>query len=243
MQEAEDGERVCALGVSSEKVHIVGSMKFDITFSKEEISPGTMREKLGLGGEEKLWVAGSTHPGEERSLLELYTDLLKEYPSLRLLIAPRHPERTKEVVKFIDTFHREAALFSENGKWGKNSSSILVLDTIGQLRSLYAASDIVFIGGSLVPKGGQNLLEPAFFAKPILFGPHMENFQGIVQLFLKRNAAVQVQNKEELSLALRSLLKDEVRCRSLGERAKEIVLEQQGAVHRHLDHIQEFLKR
>jgi len=241
MQYPEDGERILKLGGRPEKIHIVGNMKFDLSLSPEGVSSHEVRRRLGLEAEETLWVAGSTHPGEERSLLEIYQVLSRNHPNLRLLIAPRHPERTKEVVKLIGTFHRPATLFSENGS--RKEDAVFVLDTVGQLRSLYAASDLVFIGGSLVPKGGQNLLEPAFFAKPILFGPHMDNFQDIVQLFLEGKAAVQVRSQEELASAARLLLKDASLRRSLGEKAKQIVLAHRGVVDRHLELLKAFLAR
>ena len=242
MQYAEDGGRIWRLGAPLEKVHVVGNMKFDITLSKEEITSDRLREKLGLSREEKLWVAGSTHPGEERSLLEVYAALSRDYPFLRLLIAPRHPERTNEVAKLIQASHREAQLFSETDPPRGDIPSIFVLDTVGQLRSLYQIADFVFVGGSLVRKGGQNLLEPAFFAKPILFGPFMDNFRDIAALFLEKEAAIQVKNQEELMYAARSLLKDEGQKRSLGERAKKVILENQGVVSRHLELLKEFLK-
>ena len=244
MQYTEDGERIRSLGARPEKVHIVGNMKFDLDLSPQEAEEASgARGRLGLEENEILWVAGSTHPGEEEVLLEVYTDLAKAYPRLRLLIAPRHPERAKEVVKLIGSFDRKARLFSENGRWERNSSFIFVLDTIGQLRSFYAASDMVFVGGSLVPRrGGQNLLEPAFFEKPILFGPHMDNFRDIVEFFLQGEAALQVADKETLLLRVRSLLESDVRRRQLGAKAKKILLEHQGVVDRHLELIQPFLR-
>ncbi len=241
MQYPEDGDRIRQLGAPPEKIHVVGNMKFDLTLAKEEVPLEALREKLGLLQEEKLWVAGSTHPGEEKALLEVYTILSRDHPTLRMLIAPRHPERTKEVVKLIATFHREASLFSENGKPRREPSSIFVLDTVGQLKSLYQAADFVFIGGSLVPKGGQNLLEPAFYGKPVLFGPYMDNFRDIVSLFLKKEAAIQVENQEELAHATRLLLEDEALRRSLGEKARELILENQGVVRRHLELVERFL--
>ena len=242
MQYAEDGGRIWRLGAPLEKVHVVGNMKFDISFSKEEMTPDHLRGKLGLAREEKLWVAGSTHPGEEKPLLEVYTALSRDYPFLRLLIAPRHPERIKDFVKLIETFHRKAHLFSETDPPRGTAPSVFILDTVGQLRSLYQVADFVFVGGSLVPKGGQNLLEPAFFAKPILFGPFMDNFGDIAHLFLEKEAAIQVRNQEELMHATRSLLKDERLQRSLGERAKKVILENQGVVSRHLELLKPFLR-
>lgn len=243
MQSPEDGERIRLLGADPAKVHVTGNMKFDLPFAEDSTAAEGMRKWLGIAPWEKLWIAGSTHPGEEESLLEVYTELSKEYPVLRLLLAPRHPERRREVVKLIEVFHRQPLLISENDGRKEQSAPVFVLDTIGQLRSLYAAADLVFVGGSLVPKGGQNLLEPALLAKPILFGPHMENFQDIVRLFLKGHAALQVQNKKELSAAAQTLLQDETLCRALGERARGIVLRHRGVVNRHLELLNVFLSR
>jgi len=242
MQHVEDGNRIRALGADPEKIRILGNMKFDLLAGREEgISCDGVREKLGLEKGEKLWVAGSTHPGEEKFLLEIYESLSNDYPHLRLLIAPRHPERKKEVVQLIRAFHREASLVSEVEHRQKIPSSVLVLDTIGTLRSIYAVADFVFIGGSLVPKGGQNLLEPALFAKPILFGPYMDNFQDIVHLFLKEGAVKQVRGKEELADMARTLLENERLGKSLGEKAKKVLEAHQGVVQRYLEILKEFL--
>ncbi|MBI4435925.1 MAG: 3-deoxy-D-manno-octulosonic acid transferase [Candidatus Omnitrophica bacterium] len=242
MQHALDGDRIRALGADPTRIRILGNMKFDLVAVRgQETSSDGMRERLGLAKGEKLWVAGSTHPGEEKSLLQIYDGLSKDYPHLRLLIAPRHPERKREVVKLIQTFHREASLVSERNKQQGVPSSVLVLDTIGILRSIYAVADLVFIGGSLVPKGGQNPLEPALFAKPILFGPHMDNFQDIVHLFLKEGAVKQVQGEEELAHVTRTLLENERLGKSLGEKAKKVLEDHQGVVRRYLEVLREFL--
>ncbi len=239
MQYPEDAERVQRLGAPSGKVFTVGNMKFDVAYSGGESASG-IRGRLGLKSHERLWVAGSTHPGEERFLLEAYGDLTQRHPDLRLLIAPRHPERAKEVARLIDGFRQKAVLISENGGRSRERS-VLVLDTVGQLRSMYAAADFVFIGGSLVRRGGQNLLEPAFFGKPILFGPHMENFRDIVKLFLDGEAALKVHDRTSLKEAADSLLRDRALSRRLGEKARMLILSQQGVVQRHLLHLEPFL--
>lgn len=243
MQYQEDARRIQALGADPRKIHVVGNLKFDVRIPKEEGVSDGVREKLGLKPEEILWIAGSTHPGEEKWILEIYADLLRTHRNLRLLIAPRHPERAREVVKLIDTFHWKALLFSENGERKKEGFSVFVLDTIGQLLKFYAAADFVFVGGSLVPRGGQNPLEPAFFEKPILFGPHMENFRDIVRLFLEGHAAIQVTDEVSLAVAARSLLENKTLRRALGEKAKQIVLSHQGVVNRHLEEMKAFLER
>jgi len=242
MQSHEDKERVCQLGADPQKVHVVGNMKFDLSFPEAKRKEASlMRGELGIQNGDMLWVAGSTHPHEERSLLKIYNTLVQEHPRLHLLIAPRHPERSKEVSKLIQSLHRKSVLFSKHQRWEGGPESILILDTVGHLRSIYAAADVVFIGGSLVPRGGQNLLEPAFFAKPITFGPHMDNFRDIAELFLKEKAALQVQSEGELAVVTRTLLQDERNRQSLGRRAQELIRTQQGVVNRHLQHLKGFL--
>ncbi len=230
MQSTEDAERIQKLGADPSKVRILGNMKFDLVTPRSgDVSVSGIRDRLGLGEEEKLWIAGSTHPGEETLLLESYIALSKEFPTLRLLIAPRHPERKGEVAALVHSFKKEI------------HSEVLILDTVGELRSLYAAADFVFIGGSLVPKGGQNLLEPAFFGKPILFGPHMENFKDITRLFLNEKAAVQVRGREDLIAASRRFLSDVSLGKDYGEKAKRVLFENQGVVGRYLVLLKELL--
>ncbi|MBI4982578.1 MAG: 3-deoxy-D-manno-octulosonic acid transferase [Candidatus Omnitrophica bacterium] len=194
-----DVDRLMTIGAEVDKIKVTGNMKFDL--SRREYSEkdcNNFKEKLAITVKEKLLVAGSTHPGEEKIILEAYKSLLEDLPGLRLLIAPRHPERAQEVSVLIKDSGfeplRTSLLNPSNPSNSRNPTTIFVLDTIGELLNYYAIADIVFVGGSLIKKGGHNILEPASLAKPIIFGQYMFNFRDTAKLFLKNSAAIQVNN-------------------------------------------------
>lgn len=170
-------------------------------------------------------VAGSTHKGEEEIIIAIFRKLIRDFDDLRLIIAPRHIERAADVKRLA------AGL--------KNVS---VIDKIGVLVDAYSAADIVFVGGSMVRHGGQNIIEPAVFAKPIIFGPHMFNFQNVAAEFLRNEAAIRVEDAQALEGALRRLLGDGKERARLGENARSVVLSNQGAVEGCLGEIRGLLK-
>ena len=200
--------------------------------------------KLGLESPETLFVAGSTHPGEERIILNTYKKLLDEFPNLRLLIAPRHPERTPEIENLIHKFGFRVIRISQLDRKTQrlqDHKTVFLLDTIGELSSFYSVADIVFVGGSLIKKGGQNILEPAYFSKPILFGPYMFNFRDMSDLFLTRGGARMVGRQEELLEKIRFLLNNPSELRTMGKIARQLVLENQGATKRNVQRISLFI--
>jgi len=227
MQTKKDAQRIVSLGAEEDKVKVTGNMKFDIQ------SPITDYQlpDLGLSAEDELFIAGSTHRGEEKIILQAYRELIKNYPGLRLLIAPRHIERVQEIERLICGFGFESQRVS---KYISNERRILILDTIGQLKNLYALAGLVFIGGSLIRHGGQNPIEPAVFSKPILFGPYMSNFSNIARAFLNKKAAMVVKDAQQLKNICLRLLEDPVLRKELGERAKEVVRENKGATFRNM---------
>ena len=186
-------------------------------------------------------IAGSTMRGEEVTVLRAFARVRAGAPRALLVIAPRHPERFDEVERLardegFRTVRRSALTIDE-----EPAADVVVLDTIGELAELYRLATIVFVGGSLVPTGGHNILEPAVFGRPILFGPHMENFQEIAAAFLEAGAAVQVGDEWELEAALRDLLADPARREALGRAAQAIVETNHGARERTLAAIAELL--
>ena len=216
-------------------VEVVGNMKFDET-SMIDNSRNLLDQHFEK--DEVLFIAGSTHPREEDDLISSYKKLIKEFPKLRLLLAPRHLERLDDVEGIIINHGFKARRYSSiksSDKENNTSESIILLDTIGELSSLYSSASIVFIGGSLVKKGGHNIIEPAVFSKPILFGPFMYNFQDIADQFVSLNAAIKINNKEELEYSIRSLLKDSGMRERLGVRAKEAIEKGKGATPRTVD--------
>ncbi len=236
MQTELDAKRIIKIGADTNKVKITGNIKFDLEISHDSIK----KVDLGLSSNDLVWLAGSTNPGEEEIALEVYKNLSKDYKDLRLLLAPRHTERTHQIEQLVSKFGFESIRFSQI----KGSSSrIIILDVMGRLAGLYNIADIVFIGGSLVKKGGQNILEPASFAKPIIFGPYMFNFVQIKDLFLKEKAAVQVNDKLELEEKLRSLLLDPNERNRLGQRARSLLEENKGATLRTFGLIKELIEK
>jgi 3-deoxy-D-manno-octulosonic-acid transferase len=178
-----------------------------------------------------LWVAGSTAPGEEEAILAAHRSVLEALPDVRLIIAPRHPERFDAVCRIIEasglTCARRSALLAP---W--DGAGVLVLDTLGELAGVYSLATAAFVGGSLVPAGGHNVLEPAVAGNAIVVGPHMENFQEMADAFVAAGALVQVSTPEELGSALGELLTDGVRRRALGSAAQGLAERHRGAAER-----------
>jgi len=224
MQDEENKSRILKLGAHKSKVFVTGNMKFDIELDKNFKSEkaDVIREYLKAKNA-RLIVAGSTHPKEEQMLLEVFKRLKSEYPSLFFLIAPRHIERSTSVQKEAFRYGFKTEFYSRLDTKLIIGVDIIILDVIGELRYLYGLSDIVFIGGSLIPHGGQNPIEPAFFGKPVLFGPYMDNFEEISKRFLSLNGALQVKNQEELFKELSGLLKNPQRMRYMGDNARRVV--------------------
>jgi 3-deoxy-D-manno-octulosonic-acid transferase len=247
VQAKTDAQRLRALGAKAEKVKITGNMKFDNTdYADLKIDYTDYRQRLDLSESDRLFVAGSTHPGEDEIVLEAYMEALREFPDLRLLIAPRHPERAKDIETLIIRFGFNPALV--NGLNGSqtgalNSRTVFVLDIIGQLIPFYAVADIVFVGGSLVKKGGQNLLEPAAFAKPIIFGPYVFNFKDIAQMLLENNAGILAAGAKELAGSLKDLCGNHPRAAELGMNAKKLIPQNQGAAKRNIGLIRGIMAR
>jgi 3-deoxy-D-manno-octulosonic-acid transferase len=241
VQTETDAQRLVSLGVLENKIKVTGNMKFDITdYTDLKTDYTDYRLSLGFKPEEKLWVCGSTHPGEEEIILGVYRNLCKDYSNLRLLIVPRHPERASEIQKIIIKYSFSSNRISQlNGQTGKraNGQTVFILDTVGELMKYYAIADIVFVGGSLIRKGGHNILEPASLGKPVLFGPYMFNFRDIADSFLDNNAGTLVHNKTELEKNIRDLLDNPSKVNVLNQRASELIRHNQGATKRNLEYI------
>jgi len=235
-----DSFKLNALGVIPGKVEVTGNMKFDQA-PKLSGDARSYRDKLALGEREMLLVAGSTHPGEEEILLNVYRRLLSLFPSLRLLLAPRHPERADEVKNLIERFGFNSHKVSLLNLKTPHKDAVFILDTVGELVLFYAAADIVFVGGSLVKKGGHNILEPAFLSKPVIFGPYMFNFRDIAQEFLGYRAAIQVFNQEDLIVSIKELLDDSLKAQELVKGAQRAIFNNRGATKRNIALIRKFI--
>ena len=235
MQSDTDRQRIEAIGADPQKVTVLGNLKYDaLTLRK----PLDARLDRFLAGWQPIWIAASTMPGEEQFVLDAFIEVRKRHSNLKLIIAPRHAERFDAV----DEMLKSRPLLSMRRKRLADSANlsvdVLLLDTIGELAALFQYASVVFMGGSLVAKGGHNILEPARHRKPIVFGPHMENFRDMARLFLEKKAAIQIYSAEQLSPAIEQLLDNPERCSELGAKAYAIVLENTGATERVLQFFQ-----
>ena len=245
MQSEESARRLIALGADPARVTVTGSLKFDSLKVPTPIAHGRPRERVlrffPLSAGRVAIIAGSTQRTEEAAVLRAFARIRASHPGALAILAPRHPERFAEV----ERLSREAGFVtvrrSELPIDAEPRADVVLLDTIGELAQLYQVATAVFVGGSLVDHGGQNILEPAVFGKPIVFGPHMQNFREIAEAFVSNDAAVQVQSARELEEALPALVADPVRRASLGAAARALVDANRGAKHKTLAAIAELL--
>ena len=221
-----------------EKVLVTGNIKFD---SRPEEAPATGRQSLGIPEDAPVLVAGSTHEGEEEILARLFPLWRESSPGLVLVAAPRDPGRACEVAELFGSIGLTTALFSEIVQSPSPGSDVIVVDAMGALASLYGLADAAFVGASMIPLGGHNPLEGAAHGKPVVFGPHMEDFAEIAELLVDERAAIQVVDENELESAIRVLLCDREKAEEIGERAKSVVLANRGAVDKIVEAISRFL--
>ncbi|PYV31151.1 MAG: 3-deoxy-D-manno-octulosonic acid transferase [Acidobacteria bacterium] len=262
-----EAERLLELGARPERLTIAGNLKFDGRPPRGP-APACAEPKAGrptVGGPPELsalspslgralraagrgpvMIAASTMPGEEEKVLKAWNEIRRSYPEANLILAPRHPARfdavagTLKRLKFVRRTDFEldgAALANRIAE-----AEVLLLDTIGELAGLFEIADVVFVGGSLVPAGGHNLLEPAFWAKPILFGPHMENFRDAAEIFVKAGGAFQVHDEMELAKKALQLFGDPKMREEAGRRAKQALDSGSGATERTMGQIQAWLE-
>jgi 3-deoxy-D-manno-octulosonic-acid transferase len=237
MQSDLDRERLLRIGVEAKKIFTVGNIKFDRHWEpmgREE--RGKLLGLLGLEPEEVIWVAGSTHRGEDEALLEVLRRLRSAYRELRLILAPRRLEESQGILKLARKMGLEAVLRTEFPN-NRQPYDVLILDTLGELSRIYGLGTLSFVGGSLVPMGGHNLLEPASFGCPVLFGPYMHNFVAMSEALIEAGGGWQVQDGKGLYEAMKTLLEDPARLAFMGRSAKAFVDKNQGALKRVMSHI------
>jgi 3-deoxy-D-manno-octulosonic-acid transferase len=227
-QTVDDAGRFIAIGAQSARTHVVGNIKFDIVPGEEAAG----RElRASLGGSRATWIAGSTHAGEDEQVLAAHQALWAGAPDTLLILAPRHPDRFGVVADLLESRGLRYTRRSE-GVAPDGATQVLLVDTVGELGALYAAADVAFVGGSLVPIGGHNLLEPAALGIPVLTGPYYSNGKDIARLLLARGAALQVNDARELAAAVKRLLADPEQRRRVGAVGREIVGSNRGSVAR-----------
>jgi 3-deoxy-D-manno-octulosonic-acid transferase len=233
MQSEEDARRIVALGAPPSRVVVTGNLKSDLV-PEAEPADAAWRERLGLGATAQLWIAGSTHRGEEAIVLDAFLRARARCPRLSLLVAPRHPERAAEVEDLI----RERGLTPARRSRlpdGRAPGAVVILDTVGELAALYGLAEVVFVGGSLVPIGGHNLLEPAMRGKPVLYGPHTSNFREGAERLQRSGGGIVVKDGLELERELSLLLEDHELARRTGDAARAAFAGRAGAVHATLE--------
>ncbi len=240
MREAVEAERALQLGAPPDRVLVTGNTKFDALVPTTESSEDlALRAALGLPVGAPVLIAGSTHEGEEETLLVAYQRLAAHVPALRLVIAPRYIERAERVMALIEAAGLRGARRSASNP---KEAPVVVLDTIGELSGAYRLATVVFVGGSFITRGGQNILEPAAQGKPVLFGPHMENFRDSVQVLVGRGG-IQVNDVDHLVRVLGELLVRPESIASLGELARTAVRQISGASDRNVEALVKLVAR
>jgi 3-deoxy-D-manno-octulosonic-acid transferase len=238
-QSAEDAERFRSIGASPQRTHVIGNIKFDFGYPPDIESRGHELRAL-LGAQRPVWVAGSTHAKEEDVLLDAHALIRRRYPDALLVMVPRHPPRFGDVAAAMK--ERGVPFVTRtSGVAPAADTQVFLLDTLGELPPFYAAGDVAFVGGSLVPIGGHNLLEPAALSEPIVAGPHTFNSADITKLLVERGAVKIVHDAAELAKAVGDLLGDPATRARMGAAGREAVDQNRGAVDRLMAFIQPLL--
>ena len=248
MQTEGDRDRIIEIGASPDRTKVMGNLKFDQTFPPvTEEERETLGRSLGLQGKDPLLIAGSTHAGEEEMLISLFKELKAKTPNLSLILAPRHLDRLEEVERILKKealpWTRKTFLQGKGQSFEdrKNLPPVILLDTMGELMRLYSVGTLIFIGGSFVPVGGHNPLEPLAFKKCVLFGPYMFNFSEISKRLVENGGAIQVAGREDLLSHLKRLLVDERMRREIGEKGYQFLQKHRGSTERAFEEIRPFL--
>lgn len=238
MQSEQDSRRIRHLGAPAGRVRVTGNLKFDMQspeIDTDELE--ALRRELRLPLNARIWVAGSTHDGEETQLTDVYQRLREICPELFLVLVPRHPERCRQVQDELGKRNIASVLRSSLAEMNRNlqPGEIMIVDTLGEVLKLYALSDLVFVGGSLVDIGGHNILEAALLKKPVMYGSHMQNFKEIARLVRAAHAGLQVKNTDELYRQMRILIENPDEAMRIGENGHHLLEQNRGATQRTLE--------
>ncbi len=239
-QSATDAQRYVAIGADPGKTHVTGNVKFDLTVP-DSIRVEGRSLRAGMVGIGPVWIAGSTRDGEEEVLLDAHDIVRARQPTALLILVPRHPQRFAEVQTLLT--RRALAYVTRSSKAPvKPETAVLLIDTLGELMSFYAAADVAFVGGTLVPIGGHNLLEPAALGLPVLTGPHVFNAPEAARLLLDAGAAIEVHSAEEIAVTVLRLFDDAAERRRRGDAGQRVIEENRGAVERVLKIVEAALR-
>ncbi len=237
-QSQSSGDRLQSLGVPADRLHVTGSIKFDgVSTDRNNPATAALRKQFGIAPAETVFIAGSTQAPEEQLALQTWLECRRQFPSLRMILVPRHRERFDEVAQLVQAagagLIRKSSLVNpvnaDSVTGSATTDSVILVDTIGDLSACWGLGDLAFVGGSFGNRGGQNMIEPAAFGAAVVFGPNTRNFRDVVRIFLEADACLQLQSKDELTPTITGLLSDSVRRIELGSSAKRVVQSQAGA--------------
>jgi 3-deoxy-D-manno-octulosonic-acid transferase len=235
-QSEREAARYREVGLAATKLGAAGNLKFDAAaIDSSDEARQQLWAELGLSSSDRVWLAGSTHPGEEKTVLEVFRRIRMASPQLRLILVPRHPHRGSEVQALCEGNGLAARRWSEGVS--ETEREVLVIDVMGKLASLYPVADVAFVGGSLVKKGGQNPIEPAAAGKPVLFGPDMSDFPDVARELLSRRAAFEVRDERQLQERVKQLLTEPKLGVRMGEAGRSFVRQHRGTTQRVADWI------
>lgn len=241
MQSDADKARLIEIGIESKRVNTMGNLKFDCEVHPiSEAEKGHFFAQTAINPTDPIWIAGSTHEGEEIILLDVHLKLKKVFPNIKLIIAPRHIERSEAIAMLVRKLGLSVQLLSSSK--GDNACDVTIVDTIGRLARLYGVADIAFVGGSLVPVGGHSLLEPAQHSIPVLFGSYVESCQEIAQGLLEAQGGFLVNNGDVFFERLKKLFADQKQRIEMGKNALGFANKNKGVVTRHIAWIKSYLQ-
>lgn len=240
-QTNKDCERAVKLGVAPDKTSVTGNIKFDMETPHISLSEkNEIMQAMGITSSDIIFTAGSTHKGEEEIILDVFARLKNEIKNIKLIIAPRHPERFKEVEGLIRD--KGFSLLKRSEGSTPNSIDVILLDTIGELGKIYSLANAAFVGGSLVNVGGHNLLEPALHKKPVIFGPHIQTFSEGADLLIKGGGGIMVKDGNELAERLRQIFLQDSLAQKIGEAGYKVVELNRGAAEKSLEIIERLIE-
>lgn len=239
-----DAQRLNELGAKKNKIIVNGNSKYDHLANKiSPETPGKIRSKFNIKENNKIFIAGSTRSGENKIIIETFKKLTQKYDDLILIIAPRHINKAKKIKNIADDYNINSIYKTEidDGKKRINEK-IIILNTIGDLFETYSIGDVIFCGASLVTKGGQNIMEPAVWGKPVLYGPSMDDFKVAKDILEQFGAGIQIKNKNELYNQITYFLDNPDQIEILGKKAKKAVFSNKGASKKNVELINKYLK-
>ena len=247
IQTPKDADRFATIGAPQERMKVTGNIKFDLPIETvPDVERIKLKKSLRVAENSPIFLAGSTHAEEEKLLIHSLKELQQRFPELVILIVPRHPQRAASIKRLLAEEGLSAtlktALKPRSGEDHTHSPGIIIVDTLGELRRLYAIADTVLVGGSLIKHGGHNPLEPAMFKKPILFGPHMHNFEWIANTLVRSKGAIMVEDANDFLKEATRLLANPKERKTLGEQAYKILQKNRGALEKTLKVIEEELR-